>query len=271
MGRDYGKVAPSFWTGETGRQLREAGPEVQLIALYLLTCQSAHMTGLFYLPLPTLCHETGLTKKGACKALARVSKVNFAHYDEASEVVWVPEMAHFQVGESLVEKDNRHKGIVKYLETYRKSKYFNDFYDRYQIPYHLPALSPLQAPCKGRVRARAEQEQEQEQEQDTISSEPQAAAEQFILTFPVVGKDGNTWGLTQTLADKLAAAFPGVDVPGECCKALVWCEANPTKQKTPRGMGRFLFSWMDRSQNRGGRTANPEPEQHQLPYLKDLP
>ena len=199
--RDYGKVSPSFWNGETGRLLRKAGSEAQLIALYLLTCQSAHMTGLFYLPLPTLCHETGLSMKGAIKALARVSEVNFAHYDTASEMVWVPEMAHYQVGESLLEKDNRHKGILKYLENYRKSKYYMEFYNRYQGPFNLPNPSPLQAPCKGRVRTRAEQEQEQEQEQKQKKEQKKETA---ASRLSVSGFD-NWWKIYPKKSGKEAA------------------------------------------------------------------
>ena len=57
--RDYAIVSPRFWIGTTGRELRRLGPEVQVVALYLLTAPHSNMIGLYYLPIPTLCHETG--------------------------------------------------------------------------------------------------------------------------------------------------------------------------------------------------------------------
>lgn len=261
--RDYGKVAPTFWTGETGRALRKAGPEAQLVALYLVTCQSAHMSGIFYLAVPTLCHETGLSLKGASKALARVSEGGFAYFDEASEVVWVPEMAHYQVGETLTPRDNRHKALVKYLENFRKSRFYKDFYARYGDCFHLerkPLGSPLEAPTKGRARVRAEQEQEQEQEQEKEQekedcSEPlRAASEPAVLVFPTVGKI-KTWPLTGVKLDEYRESYPGVDVLAECRKARQWCLDNGPKRKTAQGMPAFLGRWLAKEQDRGGRSS----------------
>jgi hypothetical protein len=171
--RDYGKVAPTFWTGDTGRALRKMGSDVQLVALYLITGPHANMIGLYYMPLPTLCHETGLPLQGASKALRRLSEGGFAAYDEDSEVVWVPEMARYQLGDEVVPKDNRHKAILRELEKYKKTRFFLQFHERYGAAYHLPTPSPFEAPSKP-LRS---QEQEQEQEQETLSgpSDPDAA------------------------------------------------------------------------------------------------
>ena len=76
--RDYAKVAPQFWIGETGRELRTMGPETQVLALYLITSPHANMLGLYYLPLPLMAHETGLSAQGTLKALARLSEAGFA-------------------------------------------------------------------------------------------------------------------------------------------------------------------------------------------------
>jgi hypothetical protein len=69
MPRDFAIVKSSFWTGETGRKLRAAGGDAQRVAMYLITCGSSNMIGLYYLPLPVMCHEIGITLQGASKAL----------------------------------------------------------------------------------------------------------------------------------------------------------------------------------------------------------
>lgn len=176
MSRDYAKVIPSFWTGDTGKWLRKQGADCQVVALYLLTCPSANMIGLYYLPLPTLCHETGMTSQGASKALARLSEGGFAAFDPIREEVWVPEMARFQIGESLKPGDNQIKGIERLAMTMRKSRFLLQFVERYASAFYLSndlvkvaKESPSQGPSKGLRSQEQEQEQEQEKEQDAAA------------------------------------------------------------------------------------------------------
>ena len=89
-----------------------------------------------------------------------------------------------------------------------------------------------------------------EGEEPNSSEPPLAASEPSLMEFPTVGKV-KSWGLTQRVVDTLSAAFPGMDVLAQCRKAKGWCEANTAKRKTPGGMERFLFGWMERNQNRG--------------------
>ena len=144
--RDYGKVSPNFWIGETGKKLREAGTEAQLVALYLMTSPHANMLGLFYLPKIYLAHETGLGFEGASKGLARASEAQFCAYDEPTETVWVFEMACYQVGEQLSEKDNRCAGIQKAYDALPENPFLKGFYDKYSGQFHL---SNCRGPSKG--------------------------------------------------------------------------------------------------------------------------
>ncbi len=57
--REYGKVAPSFWTGKTGKLIRDLGYEARIVATHLLTGPQTNWIGLYYLSLPSLAHETG--------------------------------------------------------------------------------------------------------------------------------------------------------------------------------------------------------------------
>lgn len=165
----FRKVSPRFWTGETGRQIRSLGHEVQVIAMYLLTCPSSDMSGLYYLSLPTLAHECGSSLEGASKGLQALQKLGFAHFDGASEQVFVVEMARIQIGEKLVLKDKKWLGIVNYLNSC-KSPFLQMFYDKYQVPYKLPTRD-FQAPTKPLPRdfsTKTEIETEIETETETI-------------------------------------------------------------------------------------------------------
>ncbi len=70
--------------------------------------------------------------------------------------------------------------------------------------------------------------------------------------------DPPAWGLSGEQVERWQAVFPGLDVFGEARKAESWLQANPGRWKTPRGIERFLFSWLDRANDRG-RSGRPEP------------
>ena len=167
--RDYSKISPQFWIGRTGKALRNAGPEATIVALYLMTCPHANMLGLYYLPLVFVAHETGLGFEGASKGLRRAIEAGFCRYDEASEVVWVVEMARYQIADSLKDKDLRIKGVQNEYDALPENPYLSDFFERYGSAFRMdrrrdeitPDASPFEAPSK----PLESQEQEQEQEQ----------------------------------------------------------------------------------------------------------
>lgn len=153
--RDYARISPLFWSGDTGRRLR-GDPEALTLAFYLMTCPSSTMSGLFYLPLPTISHETGLSLEATRRALMRLEAEEFAFYEEDAELVWVPEMARCQVGAELAPGDKRIKGLVREIERSRRSPFYSAFFARYAERYHLPPVShPFEGPCKG-LRAGSE-------------------------------------------------------------------------------------------------------------------
>jgi hypothetical protein len=82
------------------------------------------------------------------------------------------------------------------------------------------------------------------------SPEPIAAAQVRdgfeLLAFPCDG-DPRWWPFTEGERDKLAAAFPEIDVHAEARRALAWVLALPSRRKTHDGMRRFLTAWMMRS------------------------
>lgn len=166
MGREYSKISPSFWTGETGREMVAAGPDCVALSLYLMTGPHANMLGLYYLPIAYVCEDLGMTIEGASKALRRVCEGGFAGYDEASKTVFVPQMARWQVGESLSASDNRVKSIKKAVDSLPKSPFIKEFFEMYREAYHLGEAPQIQAPSKPLTKPLRSQEQEQEQEQE---------------------------------------------------------------------------------------------------------
>lgn len=125
-----------FWTRGSGKRLRGC-VDAQIVALYLMTSPHTTMVGIFNLSLPTLCHETGLDREAALKGLARCSEERFAFWDEEEEIVFVPALAHHQLGESLKKTDHKVKGVERALAPYKGHRFYDLFLDRYSDLYGL--------------------------------------------------------------------------------------------------------------------------------------
>ena len=269
MMREYAKVAPKFWTGETGKFIRSRGRDVQVLALYLLTCPMSNMLGLYYLPLPIMCHETGIPLKGASEALRSLSEGGFARYDYPSEYVYVLEMARFQLAEVIEERDNRHKALIRELETLRKCPFFNDFLQKYREPFHLHSVapseslrSPSEAPPKPRAGAGAGAGSgsgnptycaDGNGALFPAAESPQAQAKISPATKRITFSEGPPAVFHGIIDEDMRAwqeAYPGCAVPIELERAALWLRDNPAKRK--RNVARFITGWLNRTQEKGG-------------------
>lgn len=95
-----------------------------------------------------------------------------------------------------------------------------------------------------------------------------------LLVFPIKAKAGNPkeWNFCADHLATLTDAFPGIDCLAEARKALGWVKANAAKQKTATGMPRFLYGWIERSNNNGRAVSTqsaPPPPEHKDRLLAD--
>ena len=125
--RRYGVIAPAFWTGQTGRSIKEAGKDARILAAYFITSPHANMIGLYYLPWPLIYHETGLTEEESRTAFRFLREIGFCDYDDKTEMVWVPNMAEFQIGKSLKPADHNIRAIEKLIESLPKNPFIDAF------------------------------------------------------------------------------------------------------------------------------------------------
>lgn len=135
--RDYGRVAPTFWTRGSGKKLR-GKPQAQVVALYLFTCPASSMIGIYHLALPTMAHEMGMPLDVAERALAEVCAVGIAQYDPEEELVYLPEGARYQIGEQLKPGDKRVAGVKAALAQFARHPFAVDFARRYAADFYLP-------------------------------------------------------------------------------------------------------------------------------------
>lgn len=111
--------------------VKAAGPEAQIVALYLMTSPHANMLGLYYVPKMFIAHETGLGLEAASKGLHRCIEAGFCEYDEASEMMWVIEMAKYQIADTLTGRDLRVKGVQNEYDSLPENPYLARFFNQY--------------------------------------------------------------------------------------------------------------------------------------------
>ncbi|MFW2042274.1 hypothetical protein ACG94V_12805 [Acinetobacter sp. ULE_I001] len=180
--RDYAKISPNFWAGKTGKELRNC-PESLIVSMYLITCPHANMLGLFYVPLLYIAHETGLGIEGASKGLQWAEDAGFCAYDHDTEIVWVYEMARYQIADQLKPTDKRSIGVQNEYNSLPSNPYLASFYDRYSQSFCMTQkrdnsskiYSKSEAPYKPLASQEQEQEQEQEKEQEQKQEQEQNA------------------------------------------------------------------------------------------------
>ena len=164
--RDYAKLSPTFWTGATGRTLRRRGIEGVVVALYLVSSPHSNMLGMYYQPLMYMAHETGLGIEGASKGLRDCIECGFCSYDPDTEMVWVHEMAAWQIADALSPADKRCKGIQKDYEALADNPFLGLWFDRYETAFGLTRRREFDARNEGASQAPSKPHRSQEQEQE---------------------------------------------------------------------------------------------------------
>ncbi len=97
--------------------------------------------------------------------------------------------------------------------------------------------------------------------------------EKTILEIPTKGKEPGPFKVTLPIVEEFQKDFPGIDVLQEIRSARAWSVSNPDRQKTMRGVMRFLCAWLSKAQNRpliNGNHAPPSKKSSGLPTVEEL-
>jgi hypothetical protein len=199
--REYAKVSPQFWVWVRQEGL---GPDEILVALYLLTCPASNMFGMYYLVIEEMAHylfgraaplEETFTR--ASQALREVSERGFCRHDYESGMVWIRNMAGWQVlsdWEPLKKTDNRVKNVNREYQKLPDNPFLSEIFDKYSAILHLEKRRAYQGAPKPLARgpnsepgplAKQEQDQEQEQEQEISSGGVSLANREAAERIPI--------------------------------------------------------------------------------------
>ncbi len=99
-------------------------------------------------------------------------------------------------------------------------------------------------------------------------AEPEADSTPPVITMPL--NDGTEYAVTVEQTQEWAELYPAVDVIQQLRAMRGWLNANPTKRKTIRGIGRFINTWLSREQDRGGKPNRSNSQKSQGNELLDM-
>ena len=89
-----------------------------------------------------------------------------------------------------------------------------------------------------------------------VETEP-AQADVFIK-LPLINVDD--YLVTKEYVKELKELYPAVDVEQALRNMRGWLDSNPRNKKTPRGIKRFITSWISREQDKAPRVPDkPKP------------
>ncbi len=129
----YRAIDTKFWTDE---KVKTFPLTTKAILLYLLTNPHTHLSGIYYLPLLFIRHETKATEKELSDGLALLQTEGIVKYDPVGEVVWIVRMLSYQP-----ESEKITSAVETQLAKLHNCCLIKEFLTYYQdrnIPYRYP-------------------------------------------------------------------------------------------------------------------------------------
>ena len=85
---------------------------------------------------------------------------------------------------------------------------------------------------------------------DTSCAEPESVPAPPVAS--IILNDKSFYDVMPDDYSRWCELYPNVDVMQALRNMVGWCESNPTKRKTRRGIKSFITSWLSREQDKGG-------------------
>lgn len=250
--REFCKVYPQIWIGNTGRKIKQHGIETQLLTQYLISSPHANMTGIYYLPISFIAHETGLSLQAISKGMRVLNELDFCSYDENKEYVWIHNMAFYQIGSQLKPSDNRVKYVNNYYKSLPQLIFLDAFYERYLSAYYLEHRDDVkrmsEVPSKPLLSQEKEIEKENEKEKKEEQKNQIDDLSSADINIPLV--DGTQFTVAPMLIEKWQEIFPSVNVFQVLTVIKEWNISNPAKRKTESNILKHINLWLEREQDK---------------------
>ena len=107
---------------------------------------------------------------------------------------------------------------------------------------------------KGKGKEESKNKKDKANKKYNNCTEPEKSAPVPAAVIELTLNDKSLFPIAQEDIDEWSSLYPSVDILQELRKMKGWCDSNPTKRKTSRGIKRFITSWLAREQDKGGKS-----------------
>lgn len=102
---------------------------------------------------------------------------------------------------------------------------------------------------------------------ESIYAPSSSSSTPSVIQIPL--NDGSLYDVEEHQAQEWKELFPAVDVMQELRKMKAWCDANPSKRKTRRGVKAFIVKWLMKEQDKGKPVQNHQSERKLPDWYKN--
>lgn len=103
------------------------------------------------------------------------------------------------------------------------------------------------------LEGEGESDKKKEKEKEDVGTAGNLPA---VLTIPL--NDKSEYPITEKDVAEWQELYPAVDIMQELRNMRGWCNANPTRRKTSRGIMAFINRWLSGEQDKGGNRNAPQ-------------
>jgi hypothetical protein len=131
------QVGTSMWY-EPLRRVRDF-PVATLVYGYLASCPSGSrsMSGIFKIYLRSICRDLGMGEFPVTETLKLLHRRECSYWDQSANLVWIPQVARWRVGERLSRQDRRGVALVRDLLRVEGHPFFHGFLHVYGEAFNL--------------------------------------------------------------------------------------------------------------------------------------
>lgn len=262
MAAKFRKIDPRIWHDEKFKLL---SAEDKLVALNCLTSPQVNRAGIFFHSIAMASDSLGMKQEGYRKGIGRVCEALKWEFERVSGVLYLPTWWKYNGKCGPKTMSGNLEDLHDLPQTLLLQHFFNN--RRYLTDSEYDCFRRVSDTHGIRI-GDSPQEKEQEQEQEKEKEQDLCAESEIPTSAPNPSKEvdsfkcsGNPkeWLLLEDKLEEWRESFPHLDVVGELRKARQWLLDNPNKQKTARGMTKYLGGWLGRAQDRGkGEAEKPK-------------
>jgi len=145
----YKTIHETFWTDP---KLKKLSPINRYLFCYLITCPSAHFSGLFYLPEKLMSVETGIDDRGIGRGMDTLMDTQICQYDDERDIVFVRKMLKYQIKDANLTETQK-QGLINHFNKLHKTPLIKDFlsvWSSLELKYiYTPIDTPMDTPILG--------------------------------------------------------------------------------------------------------------------------